>query len=347
MLQAMDRETGIVFQRVYLGKQASNQNTNVLSADYPSDLSFHLVSSACVTSLAGPSDCAGSSPTMQRPSMTLTMPTPVVPQSPVFVPHSPITVPKFFEALSESPQTVHPERSCPTLSPASSLASCGNCGLFEFEHGLQCRQCDEWWLACKVWYRAHDGGRRRRLTEPYVRPGESNARNRALMHELGVLCCAATDAMGTTHDDSVPVRTWNSLRRLRRFLNAKAVRFQGLLHPKTSSKAQKGNLEAYSGSMLLRPLRRTLKASVCVAATGLENLWSKLAAALLPRAGDDLRMQAPCDSSRLRFTNPDTPHTGRLAELTDLDCGTGSTGAHMYQTGGSLGGVRRVLVHAI
>ena len=37
-----------------------------------------------------------------------------------------------------------------------------------------------------MWYQANDGGRRRWLTEPLIRPAESNASLRAVMGVLGV-----------------------------------------------------------------------------------------------------------------------------------------------------------------
>lgn len=211
--------------------------------------------------------------------MALTVPTPIIPQSPVFVPHSPITVNKFFEAVSpEATESLGMEPIRPAVSIIPTLASCGDCGLFEFEHGLQCCECNERWLACKVWYRSQDGGRRRWLTEPYIRPAESNARNRALMHELGVPGCGANaDTMETTCGNSTTVLTvqaWNSFRRLGRFLRAKAVQVQGLIHPRRLSITRKGNRTLYAGSTPLRPLRRII---MSVAGVGLENLWTERA----------------------------------------------------------------------
>lgn len=121
----------------------------------------------------------------------LTIPTPALPHSPLFVPQSPITVSKFFFATALS--TPRPDELAlgPAVLPLSgplvpSLTSCGYCGLPEFDQGIQCRLCHERWLACKVWYRANDGGHRRWLTEPYIRPGECNETNRAMMRGLGV-----------------------------------------------------------------------------------------------------------------------------------------------------------------
>lgn len=128
--------------------------------------------------------------------MMLTVPTPVAPSSPVFVSQSPITVPKFFSAAEPEEDN---EEDRQELRATPSLELCGNCNWAAFEEGSQCRDCNQQWLACKVWYRAHDGGRRRWLTEPYIRPGESNARNRALMHGLGVPGCGFED--GDYYDD--------------------------------------------------------------------------------------------------------------------------------------------------
>ena len=163
-----------------------------------------------------------------QPSIMLTVPTPTVPQSPAFAAHSPITVSKFFSALTHAqsqgdahlnlPCTSIPSDASQPLVPGTApldpqllslgqtshdpanpsnpalplpppLPSCGSCGLAEFDAGLQCRACARRWLACKVWYRAQDGGRRRWLAAPYVRPAESNARNRAIMRGLGVPGC--------------------------------------------------------------------------------------------------------------------------------------------------------------
>lgn len=71
-------------------------------------------------------------------------------------------------------------------SPAPSLPQCETCGLAAFETGDQCSDCDHQWLACKIWYQANDGGTKQHLTEPYIKPGESNARNRAMLDFLGV-----------------------------------------------------------------------------------------------------------------------------------------------------------------
>ena len=124
------------------------------------------------------------------------MPTPAPPQSPLvlFIPQSPITVLKFLTAAA-SPNEFTPQ-SCTShfhststsyrTPPAPTLPSCDNCNSTfpSFDQRTSCHACDDRWLACKVWYRATDGGRRRWLTEPYIRPGECNETNRAILREL-------------------------------------------------------------------------------------------------------------------------------------------------------------------
>lgn len=151
----------------------------------PEDSSFSLPArssgtSPVNTSTSSPQHCE-LSPAL--PSLVLTRPTPNVPGSPVFVPHSPITFSKFLSASSDG---THLSPSLPAASMVPALPRCEKCGLTEFESGSQCKECEEQWLACKVWYQANDGGRRRRLTEPYIKPAESNSRNRAMMGALGI-----------------------------------------------------------------------------------------------------------------------------------------------------------------
>ena len=226
---------------------------------------------------------------MPQPSMILTVPTPIVPHSPVFTPHSPITVSKFFEALDQESRMADttPDASLGQYESSfgrrpPSLVSCGDCGFFEFELGLQCRECDRRWLACKVWYRAQDGGRKRWLAAPYIRPGESNAHNRALMHGLGVPGCAdgpdEVVAAICTDPGSPSARrayAWSKVRQMKRFVEAKAVRAKGLLHPKMHYPvARKGDVGLYAGNAL-RFARRTLKK--VGGGLGLGYLYSKLA----------------------------------------------------------------------
>lgn len=117
-----------------------------------------------------------------KPSLVLTLPTPELPSTPTFIPQSPITIPKYVTAAARTASTL---ASVPPMSsPVPSVPSCGVCSLAHFELNMQCRSCDRQWLACKVWYQATDGGRWRWLKEPYIRPGESNANNRAIMEGL-------------------------------------------------------------------------------------------------------------------------------------------------------------------
>lgn len=123
-----------------------------------------------------------STPAAPIPSLMLTIPTPQLPASPVFIPQSPITISKYITASSRlaSPLLVPAH-----ASPVPSVPICEDCCLIPPESGQQCSSCERQWLACKVWYQANDGGRRLRLTEPYIKPAESNATNRALMELLG------------------------------------------------------------------------------------------------------------------------------------------------------------------
>ncbi|THH26575.1 hypothetical protein EUX98_g7609 [Antrodiella citrinella] len=124
-------------------------------------------------------------PRLPMPSLMLTLPTPTIPTTPVFVPQSPITIPKYLHACS-TPTAPSSQPSSRILSSAPSIPRCFHCGLAEFSSGTQCADCSQQWLACKIWYQAHDGGRNRYLTEPYIKPAESNARSRAIEDVLGV-----------------------------------------------------------------------------------------------------------------------------------------------------------------
>ncbi|OJT03087.1 hypothetical protein TRAPUB_6430 [Trametes pubescens] len=123
---------------------------------------------------------------LTAPSLMLTLPTPQKPQSPVFRPRSPITLFKYVEATTptrdSNPLSFPP---ITTLAPAPSIPTCDRCCLAQLEDGMICRSCEKQWLACKMWYQAHDGGRRRWLTEPYINPAESTASIRAVMGRLG------------------------------------------------------------------------------------------------------------------------------------------------------------------
>ncbi|KAI0094161.1 hypothetical protein BDY19DRAFT_911397 [Irpex rosettiformis] len=220
ILRAVDKSSGAVFERIHQGHQgeisahiaATLLGSSSQLAVHPVSTSHQPLGDECTT----------------QPVLVLTMPTPLVPHSPLFIPQSPITVSKFFSAVAlatpnptgtDAQTTSHfdPSSSSSSNSGSGSLSgsfsrlgpdpsylspppntlqvpppllSCGTCTLPEFEQDAQCRICNERWLACKIWYRANDGGRRRWLTEPYVRPGECNSVNRAMMmrgrgHGLG------------------------------------------------------------------------------------------------------------------------------------------------------------------
>ncbi|OBZ79684.1 hypothetical protein A0H81_01343 [Grifola frondosa] len=118
------------------------------------------------------------------PSLILTLATPEVPKSPIFLPQSPITLPKFVSAASSSVDHALPMTT--RLSPVPSLPICRRCSLEHLETEAQCRACEKQWLTCKIWYQANDGGNKRWLTAPYIKPAESNSSNRAVMDRLGV-----------------------------------------------------------------------------------------------------------------------------------------------------------------
>ncbi|KAH8094742.1 hypothetical protein BXZ70DRAFT_908840 [Cristinia sonorae] len=145
---------------------------------------------------SGPEDCfsvlpespvgyLGDTSQFPIPAVMLTLPTPTVPLSPVFLTQSPITISKYLTASSASLISPGPLSDGPPLG-APTLPNCDYCGLAEFENGTQCAECDQQWLACKIWYYANDGGRKRYLKEPFIKPAESTARTRALLDLLGV-----------------------------------------------------------------------------------------------------------------------------------------------------------------
>jgi hypothetical protein len=107
--------------------------------------------------------------------------------SPVLPPYSPITVQKFVTARSNV--LVKRRSSFVSSAPPLVVAPCLVCSRperFLSEDDLSCRKCRRQWLACQLWYQACDGGRMERLRVPFVRPGESNAVNRALSESLGL-----------------------------------------------------------------------------------------------------------------------------------------------------------------
>ena len=128
-------------------------------------------------------------PTEVLPAIALIPPTPHVSVgSPVPPPHSPITVQKFVVARSNV--LLKRRSSFVSSAPPLIVAPCPACSRperFLSEDDLSCRRCRKQWLACQLWYQACDGGRMERLRVPFVRPGESNAVNRALSESLGLL----------------------------------------------------------------------------------------------------------------------------------------------------------------
>ena len=108
--------------------------------------------------------------------------------SPALPPDSPITIQKFVTARSKVLLKGRSSflSSAPPLVAAPCL-TCSRPARLLLEDDLSCRKCRKQWLACQLWYQACDGGRMERLRVPFVRPGESNAANRALLESLGLL----------------------------------------------------------------------------------------------------------------------------------------------------------------
>lgn len=132
------------------------------------------------------------------PVLALTVPTPMIPQSPVFVSQSPVTLHKFVAASDrflDETATVASPYSVPMLPDCEECSKiCRQREEFHDDEADEevsgkrwfCRACHRQWLACQVWYQASDGGRRQQLREPFIRPGEANSSNRAIMETLGI-----------------------------------------------------------------------------------------------------------------------------------------------------------------
>jgi len=137
----------------------------------------------------GPSSSELDFPTEVLPAIALIPPTPRVSVgSPVPPPYSPITVQKF--AMARSNVMLKRRSSFVSSVPPLMVPPCLACSRperFLSEDDLSCRRCRKQWLACQLWYQACDGGRMERLRVPFVRPGESNAVNRALSESLGLI----------------------------------------------------------------------------------------------------------------------------------------------------------------
>ncbi|EIW64451.1 uncharacterized protein TRAVEDRAFT_41863 [Trametes versicolor FP-101664 SS1] len=179
--QFVDESSGAVFIGIAMGPEARCYPTAGSIAGKYQTLQASVpalpITEASPGLLAAPS---------QLPSLMLTLPTPQIAQSPVFRPRSPITLFKYVEATTptrDSNPLSFPAIATP--SPAPSIPACDRCCLAQLEDGVICRSCEKQWLACKMWYQAHDGGRRRWLTEPYINPAESTASIRAVMGRLG------------------------------------------------------------------------------------------------------------------------------------------------------------------
>ncbi|RDX46817.1 hypothetical protein OH76DRAFT_1442777 [Lentinus brumalis] len=199
-LSMIDEDSGVAFTSPpRCGKERSSNDPGLFQIS----CSRSLEDSASRFTIQPPrTPCLLEAPT---PSIVLTMPTPQISQSPVFQPRSPITLAKYVQATSFQSPCLPPSASTVSLSPVPSIPSCNRCCLAQLEDGIICRACERQWLACKVWYQAHDGGRRQQLTEPFIRPGESNASTRAVMGVLGVPGSTSA-AVGLGFDPSVTLR---------------------------------------------------------------------------------------------------------------------------------------------
>ncbi|KAL6304843.1 hypothetical protein BKA93DRAFT_825450 [Sparassis latifolia] len=176
VLQVSDTDSGVIFEEV-------RQGTNVEARPAQLVLNGQIDEGDC---FVAPTNFSGQTLRDERrlapfdpslPAFTLTIPTPQLPPSPVFVLKSPITVSKFVSASSNAANAGI--STAIRGSPAPMVPACDRCRLAEPESS-QCYSCYQQWLACKVWYQANDGGRRTWLTEPYIKPAESNAINRAV-----------------------------------------------------------------------------------------------------------------------------------------------------------------------
>ncbi|PCH34296.1 hypothetical protein WOLCODRAFT_142076 [Wolfiporia cocos MD-104 SS10] len=184
ILQVLGEDSGMIFDKVCQGPHGETlaKPTKAAYLDEHSNTSNQVFHMAPLRMEAASSNVV---PQSAIPSLVLTVPTPQLPPSPIFVPQSPITLHKFVAASSQpAPSTA--ARS----GPIPAIPLCAACCLLlspASEHPADpCADCAPQWLACKVWYQAHDGGRRARLTEPYVKPAESTAATRALADLLGV-----------------------------------------------------------------------------------------------------------------------------------------------------------------
>ncbi len=156
----------------------------------------------------------------ETPAIQVTQATPCLSNSPVFQHRAPITLRKYLQAIplqSNTSRSGSSTGSLVSISPVPSVPSCDRCCLAQLEDNATCRACERQWLACKIWYRANDGGRRQWLTEPFIRPAESNADVRAVMESLG----------GPCPEDEDPV-TMTGLGYESRTLDKKAPSFQGI-----------------------------------------------------------------------------------------------------------------------
>ncbi|KZT08790.1 uncharacterized protein LAESUDRAFT_55590 [Laetiporus sulphureus 93-53] len=188
ILQVLDNDTGALFDKVFQGTGGEVTPTRLGEEIVQQQLedAFCLVVPS-IRLVRRSNEQANPIGPGTIPSFMLTMPTPQLPSSPIFMPQSPVTISKFVQASSIPGTSSRP--------PIPSIPICEACMIPQEMH-QQCYSCEQQWLACKVWYQASDGGRRQRLTEPYIRPAESNAANRALIEMLGAPIGTSTAGVG-------------------------------------------------------------------------------------------------------------------------------------------------------
>ena len=135
------------------------------------------------------------------PSFALTIPTPESSHLPVFEPQSPFTVERFVEASEASLDSTRSQHSPPSRRQAlvPVLPQCNH-----QDGGGLCDDCDTQMLACKVWFQDSDAGRRQSLREPFVKPAESNAVNRAVMEALGISSASPTKDAPSAEPTNTP-----------------------------------------------------------------------------------------------------------------------------------------------
>lgn len=127
----------------------------------------------------------------KTPIIQITQATPTLLDSSVFKHRTLFTLLKYLQATpfrrNTSPRSGSSTASLTSTSSVPSVPSCDRCSLAQLEHSADCRACERQWFARKIWYQKHER-RRRWLTEPFIRPAESNDDVRAVMEFLRGPC---------------------------------------------------------------------------------------------------------------------------------------------------------------